>query len=137
MRLRALACALTVGLAGCNIASAQVLTDHDAGRTVTIHVGNEVTVNLQDSWGPPGVSLTWQASSTKGSVLRLDSVEDPSQHLTGIGAPGGQQIVRDYKAHFHAVTRGTAQIVAHGNGTCEAMAICHRDRDFTITVVVV
>jgi hypothetical protein len=26
--------------------------------------------------------------------------------------------------------------VAHGTGTCEAMAVCHRDRDITITVVV-
>jgi hypothetical protein len=129
-------CALSIGLAGCIMSSSQVLTDRDAGRTVTIHVADQITVDLQDSWGPPGVSLTWQASSTKDSVLHLDSVEDPSQHLTGLGGPGDQQIVRDYKAHFKALTGGTARIVGHGTGTCEAVAVCHRDRDVTITVVV-
>jgi hypothetical protein len=129
-------CALSIGLAGCIVPSSQVLTDRDTGRTVTIRVADHVTVDLQDSWGPPGVSLTWHASSTNDSILHLDSVEDPSQHLTGLGGPGGQQITRDYKAHFRALARGTAEIVAHGTGTCEAMAICHRDRDFTITVVV-
>lgn len=136
MRLRILTCALSIGLAGCSVSSSQVLTDRDAGRTVTIHVAAPITVDLQDSWGPPGVSLTWQASSTKDSVLHLDSVEDPSQHLTGLGGPGGQQIVRDYKAHFRALTAGTARIVAHANGTCEAMAVCNRDRDIAIAVIV-
>jgi hypothetical protein len=136
MRLRILACALSIGLAGCNISSPQILTDRDAGRTVTIHVADQITLDLQDSWGPPGVSLTWQASSTKASVLHLDSVEDPSKHLTGLGGPGGQQIVRDYQAQFRALTAGTARIVAHGSGTCEAIAVCNRDRDVTVAVIV-
>lgn len=135
MRLRALIGTLAILLAGCSQAS-QVVTERDAGRTVTLHAADTITLDLQDSWGPPGVSLTWHAITTNGSVLQLDSVEDPGLHISSLGGPGNQQVVQDFHAHFRAGAAGTAQIVAHGTGTCEAMAVCHRDRDITITVVV-
>ena len=135
MRVQVALLAAALTLAGCGFSS-RVLSEQDADRTVTIHSGEMITLNLEDSWGPPGVSLTWKASALNSSVLQLTSVEDPSEHLVSLGGPGGRQIVKTFHANFRAVAAGTTQIRAHAAGTCEAMAVCNRDRDITITVVV-
>jgi predicted secreted protein len=135
MRVQVALLAAGLTLASCG-SSSHVLTEQDANRTVTVHSGETITLDLEDSWGPPGVSLTWKATASNSSVLQLASVEDPSQHLVSLGGPGGQQIVKTFQANFRAVASGTTQIRAHAAGTCEAMAVCNRDRDITITVVV-
>ena len=52
-------------------AQAVVLTEVDAGRLISIHKGDRVELQLQDSFPVPGSSTRWEASSTDTTVLRL------------------------------------------------------------------
>lgn len=105
------------------------------GRTITVRRGIVIEVTLENSFGPPGSSLTWDATSTDSKVLlrtssRVESSGSPSP------APVLQRQER-YIADFRAQSVGTAQIIGQGHRTCEAMdpAFCPQGH-YTVTVQV-
>ena len=107
-----------------------VVGEADAGKTFQATIGETVRVKLRESFPVPGSSLVWDVTSNAPSVLAASKVtRDPVQRpLTG-------QV--SYTADFAAAAGGTAQLIARGSTTCEAMPKqgCP-DRDFTITVIV-
>jgi predicted secreted protein len=109
------------------------LSGKDDGRTITVKPGTTIQLTLEDSFGPPGSSLTWDADSSAPSVLvRSTTRMDPA--LPPNALPQGT--VR-YLAEFKAQAAGQAQIVGHGRRTCEAMnpAFCQQ-ATFAVTVQV-
>src|SRR5689334_9070611 len=47
------------------------LGSSDNGKTISIRRGQSIELTLENSYGPPGSSLTWQASSSNPAVLSL------------------------------------------------------------------
>ena len=102
-----------------------------AGQAIHASVGDTVTVNLEEQFGPvPGVALVWDVSTSAPSVLKLDKVtRDPAER------PRAGKV--KYIADFIATRTGEAMLVVRGSQTCEAMVppAC-QGQEFTITVVV-
>ena len=105
------------------------------GKTITVRRGTLIEVTLDNSFGPPGSSLTWEATSTDSSILlRTSSRVEPS------GPPSPAALLERqerYIADFRAQSAGTAQILGQGHRTCEAMdpAFCPQGH-YTVTVQV-
>jgi len=103
-----------------------VLHEDSAGKTISAHVGDVVSVQLTESFPVPGSSLTWDVSSSAPSVLKLrDVTRDPAQRPV-------KGTVK-YTADFSATAAGEAKLFARGAQTCEAMPSCPQ-KDFTVTV---
>ena len=105
------------------------------GKTITVQRGTVIEVTLENSFGPPGTSLTWEATSTDSNVLlRTSSMVEPSGSSSA--APVLERQER-YIADFRAQSAGTAQIIGQGHRTCEAMnpAFCPQGH-YTVTVQV-
>lgn len=105
------------------------------GKTITVRRGTVIEVTLDNSFGPPGSSLTWEATSSDSSILlRTSSRVEPS------GSPSPAPLLERqerYIADFRAQSPGTAQIIGQGHRTCEAMnpAFCPQGH-YTVTVQV-
>jgi hypothetical protein len=111
----AVAALALAALAGCaGSASQRTVNDQDFGRTVSVHVGDTVKVDLLDRFPFPGSSIVWRADTTDPATLRRVS----AVRETPTGIMNGQA---RYTAIFKAVARGTAIIQATGAATCEAM----------------
>jgi hypothetical protein len=105
-----------------------VLKEDAAGKTVPVHVGDTVLVELTESFPVPGSSLTWDVSTSAPSILKLQKVtRDPAQRP--------RQGTVAYTADFNASASGQAKLFARGAQTCEAMLTCPQ-KDFTVTIVV-
>jgi hypothetical protein len=94
---------------------ALVVQQADAGRAVSLHVGETIEVVLIDSKPVPGSSLTWDASSSNPSVLAPAG----ARHELAPDAVTGQG---RYVADFQAAGAGSTTVVATGTRRCEAMA---------------
>ena len=103
-----------------------VIGADSAGKTLQVHVGDTVQVQLQESFPVPGSSLTWDVSSSAPSVLKPAKVtRDPAERP--------RQGTVKYTADFSAARTGEAKLFARGAQTCEAMPACPQ-KDFTVTV---
>ena len=143
MRLRTLIGTLTILLAGC-IQASQVNRTRRRPHRYPPRC-DAITLDLQDSWGPPGVSLTWHATTTNGSVLRLDSVEDrgpahfvarragaPSRPGFPCSLPGGRRRHREDRGTRHRDTRGHGGLSSRPRPhdyRCGDLASDHQFRD--------
>ncbi len=134
MRLLAAPLALAIlSCGGAAVSSGRTITlgEKDAGTTIHARVGDEVRVQLVDSFPVPGSSLVWDVTTTDPAVLSVVITDRTQQVRSG---PGGSDT---YTATFNAAGAGQAVLNANGATTCEAMSkqSCP-DRNFTITVVV-
>jgi hypothetical protein len=96
-------------------AAAQVtLHEQDAGRTISVQVGDTITVDLVDRFFVPGSSIVWDADSSDARVLQRagTSRENP---------PAIMNAQARYSAVFKAVGPGRAEIQMVGTTRCEAM----------------
>ena len=92
------------------------LSARENGQHFWVNKGTTIDLALENSFGPPGSSLTWSASSSNPSVVSIarSSVEPkPSGRMLQ-----GTQV---YFAEFEARGDGEATISAQGHRTCEAM----------------
>jgi FtsP/CotA-like multicopper oxidase with cupredoxin domain len=127
----ALICACGSAVNSAAAGSTVVLSQHDAGRTVQVHVGDTVRLTLEESFPVPGSSLVWVATSSDPSILAPGAVSRSPQMRSG---PGGHDT---YTADFAARSGGQAMLQARGSTTCEAMAKQYcPDQVFTINIVV-
>ena len=112
-------------------ASTVLLSEADAGKTVSARGGDTVRVTLADNYPVPGSSLVWTVTSSPASILQFGTESRSDQVRNGPGRTD------TYTADFRAVSAGQATLSAKGATTCEAMAkqSCP-DKRFTITVVV-
>ena len=107
-----------------------VVGQEQAGKTVTAKVGDTVRVKLTEEFPVPGSSLLWDVTSSRPTVLKLTSVtRDPAERP--------RQGTVSYTAEFVARAGGSADLIARGSRTCEAMTGpgC-QNVNFTITVKV-
>jgi uncharacterized lipoprotein len=120
-------------LAACGSAGtaqpAQTIVVHEdtAGHTVHAHVNDVINVELTESFPIPGSSLTWDATTSAPSVLKLEKVtRDPAERP--------RQGTVKYTAEFSVIAAGQATLFVRGAQTCEAMPSCPQ-KDFTVAVV--
>ena len=76
------------------------LSENDSGKTVEIHVGDELEVILP---GNPTTGYVWEVSSLDSTVMRLDK-SDFFASDKAIGS-GGMGIIK-----FHAIATGTSPL---------------------------
>jgi inhibitor of cysteine peptidase len=89
------------GNAGTTLAGESMkLNENDSGKTVEIHIGDELEVILP---GKPTTGYVWEVSSLDSHVMRLDKV-DFAANNNAIGA-GGMEIIK-----FHAIAAGTSHL---------------------------
>lgn len=105
---------------------AVVLREPDDGTTTNVTVGQVVEVQLHEQHGPPGISLTWTATTSDPTVLPMTgSHRGPSPTVGDI-----------YFADFLASTNGQATITATGVRTCEAVIDCPQPAPLHFYIVV-
>jgi len=93
--------ALILGNAGNSLAGESMkLSENDSGKTVEIHVGDELEVILP---GNPTTGYVWEVSSLDSTVMRLDK-SDFFASDKAIGS-GGMGIIK-----FHAIATGTSPL---------------------------
>lgn len=105
-----------------------VVGQDQAGKTVDAKVGDTVRINLTEEFPVPGSSLTWDVTSSRPTLLKPDKVtRDPAER------PRQGSVA--YAAFFTATGSGSADLIARGSRTCEAMAGpgC-QNVNFTVTV---
>lgn len=110
----ALVAAVLLASCGASTASQVTTTEADFGRSISIHVGDTVRVDLIDRFSVPGSSIIWTADSSEADVLERTS-------STRQNPPGIMDAEAHYVALFRAVGKGQATIVATGATSCEAM----------------
>ncbi len=76
------------------------LSENDSGKTVEIHVGDELEVTLP---GNPTTGYVWEVSSLDSSILMLGKAEFIANDKS-IGS-GGMEIIK-----FHAIAAGTSSV---------------------------
>jgi hypothetical protein len=102
--------------------------EDQAGKTITAGVGDTVRVQLTEEFPFPGSSLVWDVASSRPTILKLETVtRDPAERP--------RQGTVAYTADFAATGSGSADLIARGSRTCEAMTgpSC-QNTNFTITV---
>ena len=110
---------LVLSLSACAVSASvppSELTLHgqDSGRTVAVHPGDTVKLDLLDTYPVPGSSVIWTADTSDASVLaRLSSSRE-----TPAGIAHSQA---HYTAVFKALKQGTATVWMTGAARCEAM----------------
>ncbi|MDD1614885.1 MAG: protease inhibitor I42 family protein [Methylococcaceae bacterium] len=93
--------ALMWGNAGNTLAGESMkLSENDSGKTVEIHVGDELEVILP---GNPTTGYVWEVSSLDSTVMRLGKADFVAKDKA-IGA-GGMEIIK-----FHAIAAGTSHL---------------------------
>jgi hypothetical protein len=105
-----------------------VVGQDNAGKTVDAKVGDTVRIKLTEEFPFPGQSLTWDVSSSRPTLLKLEKVtRDPADR------PRQGNVA--YTADFAASASGSADLIARGSRTCEAMAGpgC-QNVNFTVTI---
>lgn len=117
------ACVIVLSACAAFAGAPSELTLHqqDAGHQYKIHVGDTVKLDLLDSFGVPGSSVTWNADSSNAIVLsRTSTNRETPNRLFGSTA--------HYVATFRAQKAGSATIEMVGTARCEAMnpAFCHQ-----------
>jgi hypothetical protein len=90
------------------------LHEEDAGRTISVQVGDTITVDLMDRFFVPGSSIVWDADTSDARVLQRARTSRESP-------PAIMNAQAHYSAVFWAVGSGTAQIRLVGTARCEAM----------------
>jgi predicted secreted protein len=76
------------------------LSENDSGKSVEIHVGDELEVILP---GNPTTGYVWEVSSLDSSILMLGKAEFIANNKS-IGS-GGMEIIK-----FHAIAAGTSSV---------------------------
>ncbi|HYM49735.1 MAG TPA: hypothetical protein VET65_04100 [Candidatus Limnocylindrales bacterium] len=136
LALAILTMGLVTGACGSTSAAADppvALGQGDDGRTISVARGTVIELTLQNSFGPPGSSLTWDAVSSDAAVLTRSAVRLDPASSAGPMLQGTQRYIAD----FRAAASGSARIVATGTRRCEAMnpAFCH-GTTMSVTVTV-
>ena len=111
------------------------LSSLNDGQTIAVPSGTVIEVTLENSFGPPGSSLTWDATSTDSGILvRTSSRVMP---LPSSSSPPSLERQQRYVADFRSQSHGMAKIIGQGHRTCEAMdpAFCPQVH-YTVTVQV-
>ena len=105
-----------------------VVGQDQAGKTVDAKVGDTVRVKLTEEFPLPGSSLVWDVTSSRPTLLKLDKVtRDPAER------PRQGNVA--YTADFVAKSGGSADLIARGSRTCEAMAApACQSINFTVTI---
>jgi hypothetical protein len=103
------------------------VAEADNGHTVTVAVGSQITLVLGSTY--------WQVGDTAApAILGLASGPTTSAAPMGTCVPGGG--CGTVTAVFHALSPGTAQIVASRTTCGEAMLCTGTDGAYEVTVVV-